>query len=90
VACVNALRQALYHFARESALLEGWAKAYYARKREQGKTRAMALRALANQWVRIIYAMWTRRPEYQSAIFLAAQRAHAPGGVSGSAGSGAG
>jgi hypothetical protein len=78
VACVNTLRQALYHFARESVLFEPWAAAYYTRKREQGKTRAMALRALANQWVRIIYAMWAQRQEDQSAVFLAAQRAHAP------------
>ncbi len=75
-ACVNALRQALYHFARESVLLEDWAKAYYRRKRAQGKTRAMALRALANQWVRILYAMWIHHTPYDAAIFAAAQRAH--------------
>jgi transposase len=54
VAGVNAWRQALSHCAHESVLLEEWARASYRRKREQGKTRAMALRALANQWVRII------------------------------------
>lgn len=77
-ACVNAFRQALYHFARESALQEDWAKAYYRRKREQGKTRAMALRALANQWVRILYAMWLHAAPYDPALFAAARRAHAP------------
>jgi transposase len=77
VACVNALRQALYHFAQESVLFEEWARDYYRRKRAQGKTRAMALRALANRWVRIIYAMWTHHEPYQPTIFLAAQRAHA-------------
>ncbi|HEV8191272.1 MAG TPA: IS110 family transposase [Ktedonobacterales bacterium] len=76
--CVNNLRQALYHFARESALLEDWAKAYYRRKREQGKTRAMALRALANHWVRILYAMWLHATPYDPAIFAAARRAHSP------------
>jgi transposase len=78
VACVNALRQALYHFARESVLCEDWASAYYKRKRQQGKTHAMALRALANQWVRIIYAVWVTRAPYDAATFAAAQRAHAP------------
>ncbi len=76
VACVNSFRQTLFHFARESALLEAWAKAFYQRKRAQGKTRAMALRALANHWVRILYAMWTRRTPYDPAIFLAARQAH--------------
>jgi transposase len=76
VACVNAFRQTLFHFARESVLLEDWAKAFYQRKRAQGKTRAMALRALANHWVRILYAMWTHHTRYDPAIFLAAQQAH--------------
>ncbi len=85
-ACVNPFRQALYHFARESALLEDWAKAYYRRKREQGKTRAMALRALANQWVRILYAMWLHSAPYDPALFAAARRAHSPGALSAPAG----
>jgi hypothetical protein len=38
----------------------------------------MALRALANTWVRIIYAMWSSKTSYQTATFEAAQRAHAP------------
>jgi transposase len=76
VACVNALRQALYHFARESVLFEPWAKAYYQRKRAQGKSRGMALRALANHWVRILYAMWQRHQPYEREVFVAAQRAH--------------
>ncbi len=75
-ACVNAWRQALYHFAWESVLCEPWAKVYYQRKRAHGKTHAMALRAVANQWVRIIYAMWQARQPYQRAIFLAAQQTH--------------
>jgi hypothetical protein len=76
-AWVNALRQALYHVARESALQEEWAQAYYRRKRDQGKTRAMALRALANQWVRIRYAMWLHHACYEPASFTAARHAHA-------------
>jgi len=75
-ACVNAWRQALSHFAWESVLCEPWATASSQRKRAQGKTSAMALRAVANQWVRSIYAMWQARQPYQRAIFLAAQHAH--------------
>jgi transposase len=75
-ACVNSLRQALYHFAHESTLFEPWAKAYYVRKRVAGKTRATALRALGNVWLRILYAMWRTRTPYDPAIYRAAQLAH--------------
>ena len=37
----------------------------------------MAVRALANQWVRIIYALWAKREPYDPAVFLAAQQTHA-------------
>jgi len=76
-ACVNSFRQALYHLARESVLFEPWAKTYYTRKRSEGKTHAMALRALAHHWVRIMYAMWTRQELYRAETFVTAQRAHA-------------
>jgi hypothetical protein len=36
----------------------------------------MAVRALANVWVRIIYAMWLKRESYETAVFEMAQRAH--------------
>jgi transposase len=76
-ACVNPLRQTLYHLARESVLCDDWAKAYYRRKRQEGKTHAAALRALANHWVRILYAMWRDHTPYDPAIFAAAQHVHA-------------
>jgi hypothetical protein len=38
----------------------------------------MALRALANVWVRIIYRLWVNTTSYQPATFEAAQQAHAP------------
>jgi transposase len=75
-ACSKPLRQALYLFAGESLLQEAWARAYYDRKRQAGKTYAMAVRALANRWVRIIHAMWTAHQPYQRTIFEQAQRQH--------------
>jgi transposase len=75
-ACNNALRQALYHFAHESLLLEPWARAYYDRKRQQGKTYAMAMRALGNHWVRIIFAMWQTQQPYDRTTFEQAQQQH--------------
>jgi transposase len=76
-ACSKPLRNALHQFAWQSTLKEEWA-AYYQRKRREGKTHAVAVRALANQWVRIIFAAWRARQLYNPAVFLAAQRAHAP------------
>lgn len=75
-ACVKPLRNALYYFAWQSTLQEPWASAYYQRKRREGKSHSMAIRALANGWVRIIYAMWLRHCPYDAAIFLAAQERH--------------
>jgi transposase len=77
-ACVKPLRNVLQQFAWQSTRQEAWALAYYRRKRAQGKTHSMALRALANVWVRIIYAMWLTHTSYQTATFEAARLSHAP------------
>jgi transposase len=78
-ACLKPLRNHLHQFAWQSTRQEAWALAYYQRKRAEGKTHSMALRALANIWVRIIYRMWMSETCYQTATFEAAQLAHAPG-----------
>ncbi len=77
-ACNKPLRNALQQFAWQSTQKEAWALTYYQRKRTAGKSHAMAVRALANQWVRLIYALWSKRETYDPATFLAAQQAHAP------------
>jgi hypothetical protein len=78
LACSKPLRHALQQFAWQSLRQEAWAAAYDQRKRQAGKSHPMAVRALANQWVRIIYALWTKQEAYDAAIFLAAQQAHGP------------
>ncbi len=77
-ACLKPLRNALYQFAWQSTRQEGWALDYYRRKRAEGKTHSMVVRALANVWVRIIYRMWVSHTCYQPATFAAAKLAHAP------------
>ena len=77
-ACCKPLRNALHQFAWQSTRSEAWAREYYRRKRAEGKTHSMALRALANVWVRIIYRMWITKTSYEAATFEAAKRAHAP------------
>jgi hypothetical protein len=76
-ACLKPLRNVLYQFAWQSTLEEPWALDYYRRKRAEGKSHTMAVRALANVWVRIIYAMWLTHTCYERATFEAAQRHHA-------------
>jgi len=77
-ACSKPLRNALHQFAWQSTLQEDWVATYYRRKRREGKSHTKAVRALANQWVRIIHALWRKREAYDPAVFMEAQRAHAP------------
>lgn len=78
LACIKPLRNALYQFAWQSTRQEEWASEYYRRKRAEGKSPSLAVRALSNNWLRIIHAMWTGKKSYVSATFLAAQKTHAP------------
>lgn len=75
-ACVTPLRNVLYQFAWQTTLSEPWAAAYYQRKCAQGKSHSMAVRALANVWVRILFRMWQDETCYRRSIFEAAQMAH--------------
>lgn len=76
-ACIKPLRNALHQFAWQSMTQEPWAKDYYERKRKEGKSHSMAVRSLANVWVRIIFALWLKKETYQRTTFVAAQRRHA-------------
>jgi transposase len=60
-ACCKPLRNALHQFAWQSTQQEAWALASSQRKRAQGKTHSMAVRALANVWVRISYRRWVNQ-----------------------------
>jgi transposase len=75
-ACVKPFRNTLYQFAWQSTFQEAWAAGYYRRKRSEGKSHSMAVRALANNWARIIHAMWLTHRPYAAETFLTAQRAH--------------
>lgn len=77
-ACLKHLRNALYQFAWQSTHSQAWASAYYQRKRQEGKSHSVAVRALSHVWVRILYAMWITRTPYDPSIFEAARQAHAP------------
>ena len=76
--CIKPWRNALQQFAWQSTHQEAWAKEYYQRKRAEGKSHSVAVRALANVWVRILYALWKKKEPYQTTTFEQAQHAHAP------------
>jgi transposase len=75
--CIKPLRNVLHQFAWQSTQQEGWARDYYQRKRAEGKSHTVAVRALANVWARIIFAMLNKHEPYDSATFETAQRIHA-------------
>jgi transposase len=75
--CIKPLRNALHQFAWQTTHSEPWANDYYQRKRAEGKSHSVAVRALANVWVRIIFAMWSQHCCYETAIFERAQHQHA-------------
>jgi transposase len=75
--CVKPLRNVLQQFAWQTTKSEQWALDYYQRKRSEGKSHSVAVRALANVWVRIIFAMWQHHQCYQTTTFEQAQQQHA-------------
>jgi transposase len=75
--CIKPLRNALHQFAWQTTQSEAWARQYYERKRAEGKSHTVAVRALANVWVRIIFAMWLHHQCYETATFEQAQQQHA-------------
>jgi Transposase IS116/IS110/IS902 family len=76
-ACLKPLRNVLYQLAWQTTRSEPWAATYYQRKRTEGKSHSMAVRSLANVWVRIIFRLWQDETAYQTSIFETAQKAHA-------------
>ncbi|MGH2478131.1 MAG: IS110 family transposase [Ktedonobacteraceae bacterium] len=76
--CIKPWRNALSQFAWQSTHGEAWAKEYYQRKRAEGKSHTVAVRALANVWARIVYAVWKKKELYQTTTFEQARQAHAP------------
>lgn len=74
--CVKDFRYVMQLYAWQSTFSDPWALAYYQRKRSEGKKHHEAVRALANIWVRIIFAMWMNHEAYNQDTFLAAQMKH--------------
>jgi transposase len=73
-ACPKFLRQTFHEYARLSRQQSVWAEAFYQRKRTEGKKHHAAVRALAYQWIRIMYRCWQDHTLYDEARYQQACR----------------
>jgi hypothetical protein len=69
--CNKVLRYAVHWFSIHSLEKSEWARAYYDKKRAQGKNYNQAIRALGAKWLKIMYAMWRDRVPYSEERHLA-------------------
>lgn len=70
--CHKFLRQSIHEWAGITIKHSLWARAFYAMQRRKGKTHAVAVRALAYKWIRIIFRLWKEQKPYCEATYLAA------------------
>lgn len=69
-ACNKTARSILYQYAFTSMQHSKWARYYYDEQRAKGKTNSVAIRALSNKWVKIIYKLWSDDIFYNEEIKL--------------------
>ena len=70
--CPKCLRQSFVEWAAASIRHAFWAQRYYQQQPEKGKAHQAAVRALAFQWIRILYRCWQERTPYDEATSLPA------------------
>jgi transposase len=78
-ACPRFLRQTFHEFAACSKLKSGWARTFYQRQKDRGKSHPAAVRALAFKWIRILFRCWQDRTPYDEERYLRClQQRHSP------------
>ena len=70
--CCKRARQTLQQFAFCSLTRSAFARAYYQKKRREGKSAQHAMRCLANVWLKILFAMWRDQTVYDESKHLQA------------------
>ena len=68
--CPQCLRQTFVEWAAESIRHSCWARVYSQQQRDKGNTHQAAVRALAFQWIRILFRCWQERTSYDEAAYL--------------------
>ena len=71
-ACPKFLRQTFHEWAWLSTRKSEWARAYYSRQRDKGKSHHGAVRALAFKWLRIVFRCWQEHLPYDEARYIQA------------------
>ena len=71
VACSHPLRNAVMDLARNSIRKSGWARSYYRDQLARGHATHRAYRALARNWLRIIWKLWQTGELYDEARHVA-------------------
>jgi len=69
-ACQKDFRCALHLFALQTLQRSRWSRAYYDLARARGQSHALALRNLANKWLKILYRMWQNRETYDEQRYI--------------------
>jgi len=64
--------QTFHEFAQQSVQHSSWAKQFYQRQRDSGKSHHSAIRALAFKWIRIICACWKANKPYDESFYVQA------------------
>jgi transposase len=70
--CPKFLRQPFVEGAAESIRHAVWAQVYYQQQRDKGKTPQAAVRALAFQWIRMLYRCGQNHTPYEASTYLRA------------------
>jgi transposase len=68
--CPTFLRQTFVAWAAESMRHSCWACTYYQQQRAKGTSHQAAVRALAFQWIRILFRCWQDRTPYHESVYL--------------------
>lgn len=69
-ACNKKARATLYQFAFSSLNHCKWARKYYDDQKAKNKTHSVAIRALSNKWIKIIFSMWKKEMIYSEEKYL--------------------
>jgi len=73
-ACPKFVRQTFHEWAQHSMKKCEWARSFYQRQRDAGKSHHAAVRALAFKWLRILFRCWKDRVPYDEAKYLRSVR----------------
>lgn len=68
-ACPTFLRQTFHEWALHSIAYSQWAREYYQDQCARGKSRHIAIRALAFKWIRILFRCWKDRRPYDELMY---------------------